>query len=348
MKRIVSFLCVLMSLCMIFAACTPKDGEVTPEPATEQPTEQAEQPTEEPEQPTDEPTEDPTEDPSMQEPANPYAPTRADLDEHDYNAVRSFLEIADENGVKNGEKLSAKYGLVYNPDDPGTWSEYVEVSCYALGDDYDDIRFQSNNFYWDENGKLCYAGFSSSEPLVGKLDLSECGRLYRLAIGDADVTEIDISDCDVPIISAHNCPKLERIITGGMPSRYVYISGCPNLKVITWVMMDTRDILQQAHDTYVGNVQNFIDADVTFEADGGGYIDIVTRHDKEDSEHYLELFSAKAVPEEGHEFLGWYDLDGNLVSTDAEIIIQDCYGNYPNLVDLVGSTTVHVIDKFSE
>ena len=46
MKRIVSFLCVLMSLCMIFAACTPKDGEVTPEPATEQPTEQAEQPTE--------------------------------------------------------------------------------------------------------------------------------------------------------------------------------------------------------------------------------------------------------------------------------------------------------------
>ena len=80
MKRIVSFLCVLMSLCMIFAACTPKDGEVTPEPATEQPTEQAEQPTEEPEQPTDEPTEDPTEDPSMQEPANPYAPTRADLD----------------------------------------------------------------------------------------------------------------------------------------------------------------------------------------------------------------------------------------------------------------------------
>ena len=71
-------------------------------------------------------------------------------------------------------------------------------------------------------------------------------------------------------------------------------------------------------------------------------------HDKEDSEHYLELFSAKAVPEEGHEFLGWYDLDGNLVSTDAEIIIQDCYGNYPNLVDLVGSTTVHVIARFSE
>ena len=63
--------------------------------------------------PTDaEPTTEPSEEPSPTEPAKIYAPTREDLDEHDYNAVRSFLEIKDENGVKNGEKLAAINGLV--------------------------------------------------------------------------------------------------------------------------------------------------------------------------------------------------------------------------------------------
>ncbi|MGN0785843.1 MAG: hypothetical protein ACI4OB_00375 [Christensenellales bacterium] len=132
MKKILSILCVLLTLCMIFASCTPTQQGGTPEPATEQPTEE----------PTEQPTEEPTEDPSVQEPANPFAPTRADLDEHDYNAVRSFLEIADENGVKNGEKLSAENGLVYDPDDPGTWSEYKEYNPNPS----DDTRFLSENF----------------------------------------------------------------------------------------------------------------------------------------------------------------------------------------------------------
>ena len=38
--------------------------------------------------------------------------------EHDYLAVASFLEIEDENGVKNGTKLSPNY----DGSDPTTWS----------------------------------------------------------------------------------------------------------------------------------------------------------------------------------------------------------------------------------
>ena len=54
----------------------------------------------------------------------------------------------------------------------------------------------------------------------------------------------------------------------------------------------------------------------------------------------------KAVPEEGHEFLGWYDIFGNLVSSDEEIVIQDAGHSYENLVDLIGSTVAHVIARF--
>ncbi|MBQ3938547.1 MAG: hypothetical protein II724_04295 [Clostridia bacterium] len=57
---------------------------------------------------TDAPTEEPTEQPTKE----PFS-----YDEHDYTALRSFFEAADENGVKNGDKLFA----AYDPDDPASW-----------------------------------------------------------------------------------------------------------------------------------------------------------------------------------------------------------------------------------
>ena len=48
--------------------------------------------------------------------------------EHDYQKCLAFLETEDENGVKNGEKLSESY----DPYDPETWGVHEEA-------DYDCI-----------------------------------------------------------------------------------------------------------------------------------------------------------------------------------------------------------------
>ena len=54
-----------------------------------------------------------------------------------------------------------------------------------------------------------------------------------------------------------------------------------------------------------------------------------------------------ATPEEGHEFLGWYDIFGNLVSSNPQLAIQEEETHaYENLVDLIGSTVAHVIARF--
>ena len=349
MKKIISILCVLFSLCMIFAACTPTQNEGTPGPATEQPTEQpTEEPTEQPtEKPTEQPTEQPTEDPSVQEPVNPFAPTRADLDEHDYNAVRSFLEIEDENGVKNGEKLSAENGLVYDPDDPGTWSEYKEYNPNPSN----DIRFKGSNFSWNEDGKLLSVRFdfqfSTHGTLVGELDLSGCSELFVVRMYFVGISEIDVSGSDSAELEILCCPEIERIISRNTPNRYLMVADCPKIQSISWIMMCTESLMHLNHPGSSEEVQHFFhDATVYADADGQGYVSIDWF---KDSEHFGEnlQYAVVATPYEGHEFLGWYDVFGHLISTDYQVIIQGEYYDYPNLVDLMGRTTVYVIAVFS-
>ena len=53
--------------------------------------------------------------------------------DHDYQAVVSFLEIEDGNGVKNGEKLCERLGTEYDPEDPRSWSVYNERLGISIG-----------------------------------------------------------------------------------------------------------------------------------------------------------------------------------------------------------------------
>ena len=343
MKIIRILSCVLLVMCVLFCACANETTN-SPEPYGS--------PTEEPTVvPTDaEPTTEPSEEPSPTEPANIYAPTREDLDEHDYNAVRSFLEIKDENGVKNGEKLAARHGLVYDRNDPGTWSNYYEPVRSVYEEPFSDIRFESDNFLWDENGRLCcfYMGFkdSTQDAPVGSLDLIGCSRLAVLSVSGTEITEINVTACDSPRVSVKNCPKLEKIESSGQPFRYLFVTECPSLDSVTWVMMDTQDIVQLAHFSWEEEIQDFFPAAVTADTDGSGHIDIGWLYDPDSDPLGSVFFSMKAVPEEGHEFLGWYDIFGNLVSSDEEIVIQDAGHYYENLVDLIGSTVVHVVARF--
>ena len=97
-------------------------------------------------------------------------PTPDGYNDNDYQKLVTFLELVDENGVKNGEKLSGSY----DPQDPATWRTT-----------------------W-ENGRIkeiYFERFSYTEKCIGKLDVSDCTMLERLWCGDNQITELDVSNC---------------------------------------------------------------------------------------------------------------------------------------------------------
>ena len=93
-------------------------------------------------------------------------PTPDGYNDNDYQKLVTFLELVDENGVKNGEKLSESY----DPQDPTTWK----------GTTWENGRIKKIYFY----NKKC----------VGKLDVSDCTMLEYLDCGGNQLTELDVSN----------------------------------------------------------------------------------------------------------------------------------------------------------
>ena len=112
---------------------------------------------------------------------------------HDYNACASFLEQTDEDGVKNGEKLSENY----DPNDPATWGTY-----WGYDDDWNDEEL--TRFTWSSVGGTLritsifleddYTGYEW-QALVGSFDVSGCTALENLNCSDNALTELDVSGC---------------------------------------------------------------------------------------------------------------------------------------------------------
>ena len=96
-------------------------------------------------------------------------PTPDGYNDNDYQKLVTFLELVDENGVKNGEKLSESY----DTQDPATWKGTTWVSGRIKG------------IYFTRYASKC----------VGKLDVSDCTMLERLWCGDNQITELDVSNC---------------------------------------------------------------------------------------------------------------------------------------------------------
>lgn len=89
--------------------------------------------------------------------------------DHDYQKMVAFFEQTDENGVRNGEKLSEDY----DPTDPETWREYDGDHCRG------DITWTT------VAGEYClcdifFGGIGNDAlplELVGFLDVSGCTAL---------------------------------------------------------------------------------------------------------------------------------------------------------------------------
>ena len=116
---------------------------------------------------------------AMRPPTTRYA-TPDGYNDHDYQKMVAFFEQTDENGVRNGEKLSENY----DPTDPGTWWE-ADGSEIGVEWTVDDDEY-----------RICEIRIgSSSLGMMGNLDVSGCTGLDRLDCSENQLTEINVSGC---------------------------------------------------------------------------------------------------------------------------------------------------------
>ncbi|MBR0226068.1 MAG: peptidylprolyl isomerase [Thermoguttaceae bacterium] len=109
--------------------------------------------------------------------ANLYVPDGYSVD--DWRALKDFLELTDENGVKNGRKIDpASYSPDLLQDFTGlTWREVDGV--YRLSD-----------VSWNDYG------------LVGDLDLSACSELSSVVVNNNSLSQLELNSAALTIVNA--------------------------------------------------------------------------------------------------------------------------------------------------
>ena len=310
MKKRYLFPCIMLVVCMIFTACATPSQNIdnsTP-PATEQPTTAPD--TEAPESSTPEPN--------------------AMLDEIDCERVFNFLEIEDENGVKNGEKINSEY----SPLDHSTWNNgSIEMTDF-LG------------FLFNSEGKLITVNLNekAQSRLVGTLDLDGCSRVDTIIVNEQDIDSL-IYSSDLSKLMVSNCPELNSIdFEERYTVKFCSIENCPKLKWLTWYV---NGILRDEPDRD-GSDYYTIDAEAVIISEDGGRFDLLIDYGTDEQPDIVPFL--RAVPDEGHEFLGWYHNNtGELLSTDLEVrFFDDSDEPSPNFYDLTDSLFMFITARFSE
>ena len=233
-------------------------------------------------EPTAEPTALPTEAPS--EEPNPYCM-------EEYEQLLKFFEIADENGVKNGEKCFKNY-------DPTR----VEFWGTERGDSDDSWLF------WDENGYLTKIYLCGTEDelimLSGEFKVHGFDMLETISVNEYVTFESSDIKGGGNLDHAYIRTKADATIVGD----YFDFFKVTSEGKCHFESSGRRADLDEPEIGYAFNV------DLT--AEGSGSVEVSGWLD----EHYYYAVVC-AVPTEGHKFLGWHDAEGNLISEKAVIAI---------------------------
>lgn len=126
---------------------------------------------------------------AMTSPTTRYA-TPHGYNDHDYQKMVAFFEQTDENGVRNGEKLSEDY----DPTDPETWWEYDGDYCRG-SIEWTTVAGEYRLY------EIFFGGIGNYAlplELVGFLDVSGCTALTEVRCkswGDIQLTGLDVSGC---------------------------------------------------------------------------------------------------------------------------------------------------------
>lgn len=145
---------------------------------------------------------------------------------HDYTAVAAFLEIEDESGIKNGEKI----GNGYDAGDPATWEGNPYITRFEWVEADGELRIKRINVGWNY--------------LYGALDVSNCTLLEVLMISECGLSGADISGCTalrelyiggnaISELDLSECALLEQLWADNMPLASLDLSACPNIALVT-------------------------------------------------------------------------------------------------------------------
>jgi hypothetical protein len=271
--------------------------------------------------------------PAKAETVEPLWTVPSGYNEHDYNALASFLEQADANGVKNGQKLSSNY----NVNDPTTWGSahftFVTVSSKKRIE-------QIYTIYFDLVGTLDLSDCTSLGSClvygnrIEALNVSGCSSLHTLYCYDNRISELNVSGNSN--LGYFNCSRnrLSEINVSSNTNLVIFNCGYNPISSIN-VASNTRLA------TFGCSGTNITEIDVShntqlkdFYCRENALTEIDLSHN---SQLYLNRVGVQgngtigtelintgntkkvyAVPDENETFLGWYDGSGNLISEEAE------------------------------
>ena len=269
---------------------------------------------------------------------NTRYPTPGGYNDNDYQKLVTFLELEDESGVRNGEKISENY----DPQDPTTWEGTT----------------------W-ENGNIFQIDFYDRN-LIGKLDVSNCTELVELDCSYNQLTELDISnntamwylDCGYNQLTeldvSNNTELVELVCFNNQLTELdvsnntalVYLNcgynqltelDISNNTALEHLVCDNNQLteLDISNNTAMwilscrNNQLTSLNLESSYslsfladrvEAEGNGFIAVDLYSEVED---YTYFGCVYAEPKSGSTFIGWYDENGVLLSSEAEFDISD-------------------------
>ena len=248
---------------------------------------------------------------------NTRYPTPGGYNDNDYQKLVTFLELEDESGVRNGEKISENY----DPQDPTTWEGTT----------------------W-ENGNIFQIDFYDRN-LIGKLDVSNCTELVELDCGYNQLTELDVSNNTALVWLVCSYNQLTELDVSNNTA-LVYLNcgynqltelDISNNTALEHLVCDNNQLteLDISNNTAMwilscrNNQLTSLNLESSYslsfladrvEAEGNGFIAVDLYSEVED---YTYFGCVYAEPKSGSTFIGWYDENGVLLSSEAEFDISD-------------------------
>ena len=246
--------------------------------------------------------------------------------DHDYQKMVAFFEQTDENGVRNGEKLSEDY----DPTDPETWWEYDGDYCRGIVE-WTTVAGEYRLY------NIFFGGIGNDAlplELVGFLDVSGCTALTEVRCkswGDIQLTGLDVSGCT----SLVKLYCLENKLTE------LDVSGCAALEALecrgNWLTELDVSAKTELYDLDCSLNHLLTELDVS----GCAALETLDCYGNDLTE--LDVSECAALEELDCDFNHMTELD---VSANTELRRLYCSGNQLTELDVSGCAALEVLDCY--
>lgn len=286
----------------------------------------------------------------------PKYATPQGYNENDYQKAVAFMETADGDGVKNGEKIVSFYNGYYSPTDPEGWSWYYydheNAILYLYGifwTDDPERRVSAMNLYgMGLVGELDLSGMTElyevycDENELASINASGCSMLRAFTCKNCGLTEIDLSGCSVldlfdcsgnrlTELDASECTYVADIECADNELTSLDVSGCGELmwlncsnNCLTELDISNNTILSFlcCFGNRLGELDLANNPELQFDligSEGAGSVGYSNYGYIDGDGYWVNVNAAFAEPYPGGEFLGWYSENGALISGNAQL-----------------------------